>query len=315
MNTEEKIQELRHRIELELAPLINRNYRYLMMCEHTNIGDTLIMEGEFQFLKTIRRYKCKEFTTMNSFESRCPLISSDDLLIMKGSGSFGDVWPTAPNFWRFVLKQYPDNPILFMPQTIYFSDVKNLEEMAALINEHKGVVTLCVRDEESYHIAKKYFRCDLHLVPDMAFYMDCHRMAEKAKKYNQSDKKLLVMRNDKEQKCSKLIEDLRNSNVHCEDWPTIGLFGRIERMKRKLLKKKMYTWYDLYIRFVYRPYIIRHGLKFMASYSDIYATRMHAGIFAMLLGKRSHFLDNSYGKLSRVFNTWLKDVDNVSLDE
>ena len=51
--------------------------------------------------------------------------------------------------------------------------------------------------------------------------------------------------------------------------------------------------------------------NYRSGYKNIYTTRLHGLILAALLGKETYFLDNSYGKVSAVYDTWLKDVDNV----
>ena len=249
---------------------------------------------------------------MWSFESRKPTIPKDDLLIMRGSGSFGDIWPTAPNFWRFVMQNYPENPILFMPQTIHFNDEQNLNKMAQLINKHKKI-TLCLRDKESFAIAQKHFHCDSYLVPDMAFYMKNHFSF--APHISNANKTLLVKRNDKESKSSTLIDDLfAQKDTVVSDWPTFNMINRIERTKQKLFNLNLYRTYDLFIKHIYSRYIIKNGIKFLKPFSKIYATRMHAGILAMMMGKETVFLDNNYGKLRRLYETWLSDIDNTSLE-
>lgn len=309
---QDKILQLRSLIQDRLTPLITHDYRYLMMCDHQNIGDTLIMKGEFDFLSTIKSARCKEYTTMWSFENRHPAIPKDDLLIMRGSGSFGDIWPTAPNFWKFVMKNYPENPILFMPQTIHFDDENKLVEMANLINKHKKI-TLCVRDKESLDIAQKFFNCDSYLVPDMAFYMNIKFPSPPHG--NNPHKTLLVKREDKEHKPSALIDNLFNEkDITISDWPTFNVFGKIEKFKQNLFVHKLYRLYDAFIKHIYSTYMIKQGVNFLAPFSKVYATRMHAGILAMMMEKRTIFIDNSYGKLRKIYETWLSDVANVNLD-
>ncbi len=292
--------------------MISHDYRYLMMCDHQNIGDTLIMEGEFNFLSTIKKIKCKEYTTMWSFENRHPSIPKEDLLIMRGSGSFGDIWPEAPKFWKFVMKNYPENPILFMPQTIHFNDRKKLDEMAYIINNHKKII-LCLRDKDSYTIAQNFFHCKSYLVPDMAFYMKMESPSIFHTK--NTNKTLLVKREDKEFKPNALINELlRKKNVEVSDWPTFKNFGIVERFRKKLINNNFFNIYDLFIRHIYSRYIVYHGRKFLTPYSRIYATRMHAGIFAMMMEKEAIFLDNNYGKLRKLYETWLSGIDNVSLE-
>ena len=307
-----KIQQLKSLIQETLTPLITHDYRYLMMCDHENVGDSLIMKGEFDFLSTIKNARCKEYTTMWSFENRRPTIPKDDLLIMRGSGSFGDIWPEAPNFWKFVMENYPENPILFMPQTIHFNDEQNLNEMAQLINKHKKV-TLCLRDKESFAIAQKHFHCDSYLVPDMAFYMETNLTIDSH--INNSSKTLLVKRKDKESKTSALIDHLLpQKDIAISDWPTFNTFSRVERIKKKLFSLSLYRIYDLFIRHIYNGYIIKYGINFLRPFSKVYATRMHAGILAIMMGKKTVFIDNNYGKLRKLYETWLSDIDDTSLE-
>ena len=309
---QDKILQLRSIIQDRLTPLITHDYRYLMMCDHQNVGDTLIMKGEFDFLSTLKNARCKEYTTMWSFENRHPSIPKDDLLIIRGSGSFGDIWPTAPTFWKFVMKNYPENPILFMPQTIHFDDEGKLVEMADHINNHKKI-TLCVRDKKSLDIAQKIFNCDSYLVPDMAFYMDVK--LPNIPYDNNLHKALLVKREDKERKSSVLIDRLlKDNDIAISDWPTLYANGIIERIKQNLFAHKFYKLYDSFINKIYSAYIIKQGINFLKPFSKVYATRMHAGILALMMGKEAVFIDNSYGKLRKVYETWLSDVKNASLE-
>ena len=310
---QDKILQLKSIIQDRLTPLITHDYRYLMMCDHTNIGDSLIMKGEFDFLSTIKKAKCKEYTTMWSFENRRPSIPKDDLLIIRGSGSFGDIWPTAPDFWKFIMKNYPENPILFMPQTIHFDDKNNLAEMANLINRHKKI-SLCLRDKDSLEIARKHFKCDSYLVPDMAFYMNIKFPSTPHS--NNLRKALLVKREDKECRPSILIDSLlRKSDIVVSDWPTFKKFGSIERIKKTLFTHSFYKAYDFFVKNIYCPYIINQGVNFLKPFSNIYATRMHAGILSLMMGKETVFIDNSYGKLRKIYETWLSNVKNANLEE
>lgn len=55
------------------------------------------------------------------------------------------------------------------------------------------------------------------------------------------------------------------------------------------------------------------GVSFLSPYSTIYTTRLHGCILGIMLGKEVHLIDNSYGKNSTFYETWLKDIDNVNL--
>lgn len=63
----------------------------------------------------------------------------------------------------------------------------------------------------------------------------------------------------------------------------------------------------------YMPMTLEYAVEFMNRYDEVYSTRLHGGILAMLLGKKVHMIDNSYGKLSALYNTWLTKESNVDM--
>lgn len=63
----------------------------------------------------------------------------------------------------------------------------------------------------------------------------------------------------------------------------------------------------------YMPLTLEYAVEFMNRYDEVYSTRLHGGILAMLLGKKVHMIDNSYGKLSALYNTWLTKESNVDM--
>ena len=68
---------------------------------------------------------------------------------------------------------------------------------------------------------------------------------------------------------------------------------------------------DIFAFYYYRNRVIAQGVKFVSQYKNIYTTRLHVAILSILLNKPFFFFDNSYGKNSSFFDTWLFDLDNV----
>lgn len=68
-------------------------------------------------------------------------------------------------------------------------------------------------------------------------------------------------------------------------------------------------WMNVY----FRPLSVRYAESFIANYDTVYSTRLHGGILAMLMGKQTFLIDNSYGKISGVYNKWMQQIPNVSL--
>lgn len=312
MTTPETIERLRRIISGELSPLIGRDYRYLMMTEHGNVGDTMIFQGEREFLKTIP-FRCKEWTTMTSFSRRRPPIPEEDLLVFRGSGSFGDLWPIAPSFWLDVLRRYPRNPVLFMPQTAHFEHPDKREELARAC-KRPGRTIICLRDKPSFDLVRAHFDCETHLVPDMAFFMNADRWTSNRPSSN--GRKLLIRRTDCESNEGPLLQSLLNRNdIDSSDWPTMApsfIAGRwMDRIRR--IPRFAPHLLDPFVRHVYRPVLLKAAIRFVEPYNEVFSTRMHGGILSLLLGKPTTFFDNSYGKTKAVFDTWLSECGTAKL--
>lgn len=59
----------------------------------------------------------------------------------------------------------------------------------------------------------------------------------------------------------------------------------------------------------------RRGVEFVSQYKAVYTTRLHVMILSVLLEKPVQFIDNSYGKLSSFYDTWLKNCRGVECYE
>lgn len=318
MTQEEKVKQLSSLIEAQLLPLINHDYVLYGLPYMTNIGDTLIWEGTLEFLKKVP-YKCKGVCGYREYPTEDA--AKDNIVLIRGGGYFGDLWSSS---WQCVLegiRRYKNNKVIILPMSICYNDESKREADAEYLAEFKDL-TICARDENSFEYAKKYFKNKVLLIPDMAFciqrsFLDRWCVAP-------SDKVLLLKRRDKE-----LVTDdieIPEIDVEVHDWPTMEsktvVEARLERIVNKLVKAQrkwpqmksifkkledgMYYWF-------YRKQMISRGVSFVSSYSRIYTTRLHGLILSFLLGKEVYAIDNSYGKVSGCYDTWLKDVEGVSM--
>lgn len=61
------------------------------------------------------------------------------------------------------------------------------------------------------------------------------------------------------------------------------------------------------------PLIHQYAIEFMQDYDEVYTTRLHGGILAMMLGKKVRLVDNNYGKISALYRTWLLNEPNIEM--
>jgi pyruvyl transferase EpsO len=313
MNCQQKINELKQKIETVLTPLIDSDYIYLDLPYHYNIGDTLIWEGEESFLK-ILPHKCLYKSSFDTYIYG--KIPDKAVVLIHGGGNFGDVWRILQEFHLNIVAQYPNNKIIVFPQTVHYDSLELLRQDAEIMSKHKNL-TICARDNVSYEMLKKYFvKNNILLLPDMAFCIN----PKKLDKYRKKTVKDILLFKRTDHEISTEITDYEHyitekGKIEIREWPSIeqryivnALLYRIS-LKTNLLKRAK----DMYADMIYRPFLVRLGVEFLSKYRHIYTTRLHGAILSVLLDKPVNIFDNSYGKNSSFYNTWLSDVENIKI--
>lgn len=309
MTSADKTLGLKEIIGEQLSPLINGNYILLDVPYYTNIGDTLIWEGTREFLKT-KPYKCLYTAAAETYKYR-PL-PKDTVILLQGGGNFGDLWRRHQEFRQAVIKAYPENRIIILPQTVFYNDDNIFEEDAKILNSHNNL-HICARDTKSFEYLKKSLTCNLLLVPDMAFCIP-QKTLDKYRK-EETEKALFLERNDPElheYDFSTYIKET-GEQLHTGDWPTMEQNFKTKKYLDKLVSKRyrLKRIPDIYADCIFRPFQVKKGIEFISQYRKVYTTRLHVAILSILLGKEIVFFDNSYGKNSSFYETWLKGAENL----
>lgn len=316
MNSKERLSELRAMIDCAILPHITSNYVLWGLPYYTNPGDTLIWEGTLSLLKGCR-HRCLDTCGWDEYR-HIPLDSSVVILIM-GGGYFGDLWRTA---WQQVvdtITQYPDNPIIILPQSIHYDNLQTASEDAERLAVCK-YLTICTRDKQSFDYATNLFKTAMTLlVPDLAFHANIVKLKLFCGKT--SKRTLFLKRNDKE--LSVGIHYTPDSDTEVSDWPDMGdgrslAFRVVNRCYRKLCMHHGYVASrskTLLMRYAHRNVVLFDAVRFLSHYETIYTTRLHTMILAYMLGKRVYIMDNSYRKVSGCYETWLQGSNNISIYE
>ena len=318
MTALQKTIELKKIIGEKITPLITSDYVLLGLPYHSNIGDSLIWEGAETFLKTTP-YKCLYTASVHSYNPDYQ-IPQNVIILINGGGSFGDLWRHNTRFWLYLVQKHPNNKIIILSQSIFYKDKKMLNEDAEVFAKHKNL-TICLRDKNSLGIANQYFPSSNNLlVPDMAFYMD---MAKWKKFIKPATNRILFLNRKDPEKKPNLDYGIVHANAEAHDWPTmenisfyLRLFYRVQRFLGRIDEtfathfNKSFS--DIIYKNIIRKSMVKKGLGFMSSYSQIYTTRLHGAILSLLLQKPFVWFDNSYGKSSSFYDTWLSDVESIT---
>ena len=310
----EKTASLKALITSQLLPLLKAvPCVYMDLPYHANIGDTLIWEGTEQFIAD-NHIKCLYRCSIHTyFYKKLP---PHVIILLHGGGNFGDTWRQHQEFRLTVIRDYPNNPIIILPQTVYYADQDKMRADACKMAEHPNL-TICARDELSHRTLKTFFSAHrLLLLPDMAFCIAPEKLMKQTERVCPTEKTLLVKRTDKELSTlhlSTVSQDTDHTDVR--DWPSLekqpGYLRYFYTLSTLCHMAGNFTHAlaDSYAYHIIRPKLIDTGIRFVAPYKQIYTTRLHVAILATLLHKPFTFIDNSYGKNSGFYDTWLSDLE------
>lgn len=276
---------------------------YLLSPEHGNLGDQAIAYASLKFIReNFPEYKIIELERDEINKYYKPIksvLNKEDLIILHGGGNLGNLYIQEEMVRRFIIKNFKDNKIICMTQTISFSDDKKGEKelniTKGIYNAHNDL-TILAREDKSYETMKKIFTCKIIKVPDIVFYL------EDMFQENIKDRKgiMTCLREDKEsiwaEKKEDFIIDLKSKNedVFCYD-TVVDLVIRDNNREKEL--------YDIWNK--YR----RHKL--------VITDRLHGMIFAyitktpcIVLKSLDHKVVESYKWIQGV--NFIKLVDDLS---
>lgn len=312
MDSQSKINQLKSLIRAQLTPLIDNDYYLLELPYYTNIGDTMIWQGELDFLATLP-FKCLGMYSKETFSFTD--IDEQAIILLQGGGNFGDLWYEHHLFKLNVVQHYPHNKIIFLPQSVYFEHEENLLHSVRILAQHPNV-TICARDNVSYHTLCTRFHNTVLLIPDMAFYISpttLNKYIPRNRQYPQ--RTLYVKRNDKET-TSDINDNIANTRpTDVADWPTMEHTDKSTWFLIKMMtfSHSCGSLIDWFVRHYYRHHLLKKGVHFIMPYQTIISTRLHTAVLGLLLGKIVILNDNSYGKNAAIYNTWLTDCESISL--
>ncbi len=310
MTITQKISELRDLIHERLTPLLSGECVLLDCPYYPNVGDTLIWEGELQFLRDAGQ----KILGYGSFHTWLfPCLDSRTTVLLSGGGSFGDLWREAQEFRLRVIESYPDNPIVILPQSVHYENTELMRRDAETMGRHRNL-TICARDVRTEAILRENFSNKVVLLPDMAFCIAPETLhSPKSERHGT----LLIRRGDKEAR--------ENGDISAvsavRDWPTMERRGVVMWLINKLCGACVRGIFshltgrlaDRMAMNLMRPKNIRAGVRLIEPYETICSTRLHGAILAILMHKNTVMLDNSYGKNSAFYETWLRGTDQIDI--
>lgn len=280
---------------------------------HTNVGDLLINAGAEHFfaehgLQIWRRYNYYDFPR------QIKDIRKTDVILLHGGGNFGDLWFHFQSLRERILAQYPDNRVIFLPQTVHFSSDERGQASVRRINRHRNCHVFA-RDCRSLEKLQGWGINSVSLMPDTAHALTGFLGVEAAV---QCPCALHLIRRDRE--ASSVPADLSSMPGDTCDWD-YGMFSLRRRMMHFLVVNSVKAlgrygpavdchraWY------LHRDRLIHDAIRRFQNYDTIVTNRLHGVLLGLFLGRNVVAFDNNYGKLSSYRETWLQEAQQLTFE-
>ncbi len=260
---------------------------------HGNLGDQAILISELKFLDdNFKDYKIilVESNIVLKFNLLLKKLIGKSLILISGGGFLGSLWMEEEKMFRKTIQNFPNNTIIVLPQTIYFSNddygLKILNDSKKIYSSHKNLY-ICCREIYSHDFMKKEFEnCSTLLIPDMV--LKLNGTINK----NYEDRILFCIRRDKE----KVEYNFKELESYLNDYA----FDYTDMV----IDKNIY-WFN-------RNKIITSKIEQFSRYKLVITDRLHGMIFSLLAGTPCLVYENKSYKIKGVYK-WINHIKTVKL--
>lgn len=283
--------------------------------DHWNTGDSAIWLGQ---LATLRRIGVTVVYQCSAHDYDPVLLKQyvgDQPILLSGGGNLGDLWLLHQLLRERVINDFPDNPVIQLPQSICFNENDRRDYFGKLLKKHSNFV-LMARDLSSYLFARDELGANTILSPDMAFGLDPSWLGSYWPQQAPADV-MWLKRADKESQTIDLRvpEDWivcdwleQQASDDQQQWDAAAALGaRIGQLRWALLEKQQADRALSELALTYERLAelrLQRGLNLLAKGKVILTDRLHAHILALFLNRPSVIMDNSYQKLWGAFSAW-----------
>ncbi len=234
-------QQLKQTLRQGLEPLGQfESCALLNYPNYGNIGDHLIGLGTIIHLTEVVGTRIAYCASIDSFD-RAEMdrkIGEGTPILMQGGGNFGDIWYEHQKFREDIIRRYPKNPIVILPQTIYFTNEGCLKEARKAFRDHPNLTIFC-RDTTSFEFAQQQFgQHHLHLCTDMAFALA--DMPGLSPSPPSTGATMYMRRKDKELNQG-ITPELLGTNLVIEDWESYNYRWMLDDVVEAAVKRKFFV--------------------------------------------------------------------------
>jgi pyruvyl transferase EpsO len=300
-------------LERTLRPLLAgaRRVALLDYPAYPNVGDSAIWLGQLALLSALGVRPAYRADLRGFRPERLRARVGDGPILLGGGGNLGDLWEQHQRFREAVIREFPENPIVQLPQSIWFRDPAALARARAAFDAHPRLMLL-VRDRRSLALARDAFRTPSALCPDPAFCLG--PLARPASHRHES---VWLLRTDLESAGGAappgVPEDARF------DWrreAPLWLAGLQARLSAAAARggPAAAAWARA-AEATYAPLArarLARGLARLAAGRRVVTDRLHGHVLCLLLGIPHLLIDDRLGKLRAFHETWTASSELVT---
>lgn len=272
---------------------------YVMLAaDYGNLGDHAITDAQVSFIQeTLPGYPVAIINIRDTYRYLKHLkviMRKEDIITLIGGGNMGSIYPAVEERRRAILKNFPENRIISFPQSTFFSDdVSGRETLNDTIYNYSKHNTfyLFARDSKTYDFMRTNFTNNsIGLVPDIVLSGSHSRVND-------------TVRNQK-----KIILSLRSdAEVSMVDGASSEIEHRLQATGYEVVVKDTEAGSSKLSSASGRKMLQEH-LGLYSTSSVVVTDRLHGVIFCAITGTPCIAIDNSYGKVHALCDTWLSDI-------
>jgi pyruvyl transferase EpsO len=280
---------------------------------HQNAGDSLIWLGETNYLRRLGVsidfigdwLRCSP----RGLRRRCP----EGPILLSGGGNLGDVWPHTQRFREQMIAEFPDRPIVQLPQSLHFSEPASIDRFREVLTRH-GRVTLMIRDVQGFQRAESLFGevSQVVMCPDMALGVG------RIQAPREPDVDVVALRRE-DKEAGHALPVLPGRTITADWglrgsdsllWTALQVPGAIERrvgVVEPLVHGLVTASWQAQAQLN-----VSRASALLARGRTVVTNRLHAVVMATLMGREVVAVDNNYGKLAPIFDSYLHRFPTIT---
>ena len=268
-----------------------------MAPDYGNVGDLLIDYAEKEiFLESNPNTRVIEIPAKLSrnYLFLYKHLVKDHKVYITGGGYLGTQWLCYEENVRKIIEEFRDQPIVILPQTLYFEETEWGEKQRQLSREiyggHKNL-TLCVREKYSLKVAEELFpHARILLIPDMVTML-------KLKETNSIRKGAVIcMRADSERFVSEKTQQMIYDKLR-------------DYFKEEEIDYKD-TMYPGKMKWKGREKLVKSYIRFFSAHKIVITDRLHGMVLAAITGTPCIAFDNMNYKVRGVYE-WIRGNEYI----